>query len=355
MAFIRTAPGLALALLLLAPALANEPPAPAATPAAPGATPAATPDAEARQPQRIGRSIALVRRQAERQGVPADLAQAVMMAESDGDPTRKGPTGEIGLMGLRLATAMMLGFRGDQAELFDPALNASYGVAHLAQAWRIAGGDPCRAYVKYRTHYGEERVGGRHGAACGRLRTTLAGIGSPLAAQLAGAGKPDEARPVAEARPAAEPKPAEETRPVAEAKPAPEAKPVAETKPAETKPVAEARAEPAGTPVVTGTVDHPLPPARPKLLAALARPEPPARRAAPPARAAATVKPAARTAKAEAKPAKPDAKTAKPEAKPAKAEAKKGGVTVAAKTSPGDRQALSCKGRTCKVTRAAKR
>jgi hypothetical protein len=306
LSLFRSAAALSAALLLMpAGALANDPvPAPAS---------AAAPASEIRPPQRLGRSIALVRRQAERHGVPADLAQAVMMAESEGDPTRTGATGEFGLMGLRLSTAMMLGFRGDGAELLDPALNASYGVAHLAQAWRIAEGDPCRAYVKYRTHYGEERLAGRHGQPCLRLRTALSAMSSPLAERVAAGAPPAEAKTVAAV---------------------PEAKP-AEPRPAEPKPAVEAKApavEPKAEPAVTGAVavDHPLPPTRPRALAA-SRPAPKAKVAA---RQVSRGKAATRAA------AKASGKAAS-------------GVSVVAKAGARGRATMTCQGKTCTLTRAA--
>ena len=55
--------------------------------------------------------------------------------------------GEIGLMQVRPETAALLGFRGDLAELARPEVNIHYGVAYLAEAWRLANGDLCRALM----------------------------------------------------------------------------------------------------------------------------------------------------------------------------------------------------------------
>jgi hypothetical protein len=300
----------------------------------------------------------LVRRQAEQLGVPPDLAQAVMVAESGGDPTRIGPNGEVGLMQLRLATAMMLGFRGTAEDLYDPALNASYGVAHLAQAWRIAGGDVCRTYVKFRAHYGEERLA-RFAEGCGRLRQTLAGMSSPLAAQAAGAPtKPDDRTAEAKASDAkastetktadakaADPKPAEakaaEAKPVETKAEEPKAKPVetAAVPPApETKPAPVVEAKPDVT--ATASVAHPAPPARPAALVAARAPAPRMRAAAKVAKPVAKAAPAAKSA------AKPDAK---PEAK---LKPEPAGVTLVAKTRTGGRTALTCQGRSCTLKKA---
>jgi hypothetical protein len=240
-----------------------------------------------------------VRRQAERLGLPPDLAQAVMMAESEGDATRMGPSGEVGLMQVRLATAMMLGFRGHQAELLDPALNVGYGVAHLAQAWRIAGGDPCRTYAKYRTHYGEERVE-RFADACGRLQRALAAMNSPLVAPV----------PIQQAA-APEPKAAEAPAP----------------KPVEPAPVAAAP-----VPAQAQAVAHPLPPVRPIRLAAAPKPRPAAK--------------AKRVVRRAERPA-PEAEGragAEPEAT--------GGVTLVARTRGSSRSALTCSDKGCKIEKA---
>jgi hypothetical protein len=310
-----------------ASALALDPIPPAGA-AAPPAGEAAPVDPKA---HKLGRSISLVRRHAERHGVPPDLAQAVMMLESGGDPTRTGPMGEVGLMQVRLATAMMLGFRGDQAELFDPALNATYGVAHLAQAWRIAGGDACRTLVKYRSHYGEERSA-RFPGACARLGRTLAAMNSPLAGQTAlaqVAAKPEEAKPAPAARVAEAP---------AEAKPV-ETSSVAEVKPAPMPASTEIKAAPAAEPPAGVAVTHPAPPARPTSLAAAAP--------APKTRAAAKAEPkskpkAAKAAKAE----KPDTTTT----------GSTKGVTLVAKTRSGGsgKAALTCTAKTCTLERGGK-
>jgi soluble lytic murein transglycosylase-like protein len=261
--------------------------------------------------------------------------------------------GEVGLMGVRLATAMMLGFRGDQAELFDPALNATYGVAHLAQAWRIAGGDVCRTLVKYRSHYGEERSA-RFPGACANLGRTLAAMNSPLAGQTALAQAPaaDEARRAAEARRVHEAKKAD-AKPE-EAKPAPAAQaaePAGEAKPVETAPVAEAK--PAPPPVaaeikaaptvdapVAVAVAHPAPPARPAVLAALA-PLAKSRTVAKP-----RSKPEAETGSAKAKTDKPTVMTT----------GSTKGVTLVAKTRSGGsgKTALTCTAKNCTLERGPK-
>ncbi|ACK49486.1 Lytic transglycosylase catalytic [Methylocella silvestris BL2] len=124
----------------------------------------------------------LLRREAEKTGLPSDIADAVVSIESGYDPSVIGGVGEIGLMQVRPETAAMLGFRGDSAELAQPEVNIRYGVAYLAEAWRLAGGDLCRALMKYRAGHGEEQMSALSIIYCGRARAHLAAIGSPFAA-----------------------------------------------------------------------------------------------------------------------------------------------------------------------------
>lgn len=123
----------------------------------------------------------MVRRAAQEHGAPADLADAVAQIESGYDPRVVGTVGEVGLMQVRPQTASMLGFRGSAADLAKPEANVRYGVRYLAKAWRLAGGDVCRALAKYRAGHGSERISPLSQTYCRRARTHLASIGSPLA------------------------------------------------------------------------------------------------------------------------------------------------------------------------------
>lgn len=136
----------------------------------------------ASRPKGRERYLALIAREAARQGVPADLADAVAQIESGYDPSAVGSVGELGLMQVRPGTAALLGHKGPAADLLDPAVGARLGVAYLAGAWRLAGGDLCRALVKYRAGHGEERVSARSADYCLRAHRHLAAIRSPLAA-----------------------------------------------------------------------------------------------------------------------------------------------------------------------------
>lgn len=123
----------------------------------------------------------LLRREAEKKGLPPEIAEAVTAVESGYDPGARGAAGEVGLMQVRPETAAMLGFRGDSAELARPEINIHYGVTYLSEAWRLAGGDLCRALMKYRAGHGEEAMTPLSILYCGRARAHLAAAGSPYA------------------------------------------------------------------------------------------------------------------------------------------------------------------------------
>ena len=114
-------------------------------------------------------------------GLPPEVADAVMRVESGYDRDAVGGVGERGLMQILPSTAAMLGFRGTADELAEPATNIRLGIRYLAGAWRLAGGDLCRALMKYRAGHGEERMSALSVVYCRRARAHLAVLGSPLA------------------------------------------------------------------------------------------------------------------------------------------------------------------------------
>ena len=130
-----------------------------------------------------GRSLYLagITREARRQGLPPEIADAVAGVESAYDPNAVGGAGEVGLMQVMPSTAAMLGFRGTRAALFEPETNIRLGVTYLAQAWRLTGGQLCETLMKYRAGHGEVRFSQRSVDYCLRARLHLASIGSPLA------------------------------------------------------------------------------------------------------------------------------------------------------------------------------
>ena len=141
------------------------------------------PPAPAVQPNSSERSAirALIEQETLKTNLPADIAEAVVFVESSFDASTIGRVGEIGLMQVRPGTAAMLGFRGSTAELAQPEINIHYGVTYLSQAWSLAGGDLCRALMKYRAGHGEEVMSPLSVTYCNRARSRLAAMGSPYA------------------------------------------------------------------------------------------------------------------------------------------------------------------------------
>ena len=124
---------------------------------------------------------ALLDKEVQNTGLPADIADAVVHVESDYNPSTIGRVGEIGLMQVRPETAAMLGFRGSNEDLARPEINVHYGVIYLSKAWRLANGDLCRALMKYRAGHGEETMSPLSVEYCRRARNHLAALGSPFA------------------------------------------------------------------------------------------------------------------------------------------------------------------------------
>lgn len=125
--------------------------------------------------------LPVINREAQRRGLPPALADAVATVESGYRTGAVGTVGEVGLMQVRPTTAAMLGYRGSLTGLFAPETNIEYGVAYLAEAWRITGGQLCETLMKYRAGHGETRMTQRSVEYCARARAHLASIGSPLA------------------------------------------------------------------------------------------------------------------------------------------------------------------------------
>lgn len=117
--------------------------------------------------------------EARARGLPPEIADAVMRVESGYNAGAVGGVGERGLMQVLPSTAAMLGFSGTAIELADPATNIGLGVRYLAGAWKLSGGDVCRALMKYRAGHREERMSALSVEYCRRAKAHLALLGSP--------------------------------------------------------------------------------------------------------------------------------------------------------------------------------
>ncbi|MGL5113725.1 MAG: lytic transglycosylase domain-containing protein [Beijerinckiaceae bacterium] len=132
----------------------------------------------------IARYREIAKAEAERQGLPPAIADAVMRVESNYNPGARGRDGEYGIMQVMPPTARMLGFSGPVEQLAEPETNIRLGVRYLAEAWRRGKGDICTAAMKYRAGHGESRFSALSVQYCVRVRQHLASIGYPVTGEV---------------------------------------------------------------------------------------------------------------------------------------------------------------------------
>ena len=117
---------------------------------------------------------ALVAAHAKANGVPVDLAHAVIFSESTYNAKARGAAGEIGLMQLRPATARMMGYSGSASGLYDPSTNIKYGMKYLGTAHKLAGGSTCGTILKYNAGHGARSMNPVSKAYCAKVTKLLA-------------------------------------------------------------------------------------------------------------------------------------------------------------------------------------
>jgi soluble lytic murein transglycosylase-like protein len=100
----------------------------------------------------------LIAKHARANGVPVELARAVVKHESGFNAGVTGQAGEIGLMQIKLQTARGMGYKGTAKGLYDPATNIRWGMRYLGQARKLAGGSECGALSRYNGGHGTKRM-----------------------------------------------------------------------------------------------------------------------------------------------------------------------------------------------------
>jgi soluble lytic murein transglycosylase-like protein len=95
---------------------------------------------------------ALVAQHAKAHGIPETLVHRIIKRESGYNPLASN-RGNFGLMQIRYATARGMGYRGAVSGLLDANTNLTYAVPYLANAYRVAGGNPDRAVALYAGGY----------------------------------------------------------------------------------------------------------------------------------------------------------------------------------------------------------
>lgn len=171
----------AASLILPSAVVRADPALPQTADAGAAAAPSSTISASASLPAAdVAAYRALIKSEARSTSLPWEIADAVMSVESGYNPGAIGTSGEIGLMQILPSTARVLGFSGTEADLAGPETNIHYGVAYLAEAWALAGGDLCTAVMKYRAGHGETRFSYRSVDYCLAVRAKLLARGYPV-------------------------------------------------------------------------------------------------------------------------------------------------------------------------------
>lgn len=106
-------------------------------------------------------------------GVPEDLALAVVQNESSFNPSATGAVGEIGLTQIRYTTAQGLGYTGSARDLYSPEINLAYGMAYLGEAYRRGGGTVCGTMMKYQAGLYATRETDSTRLACSRVAALM--------------------------------------------------------------------------------------------------------------------------------------------------------------------------------------
>ena len=100
----------------------------------------------------------IIAKHAKANGVPVELAMAVVEVESNYKPKARGRAGEIGLMQLLPRTARFIGYEGKMKHLYHPDTNIEYGMKYLGKAYRLGGGTTCGTILKYNAGHAAKKM-----------------------------------------------------------------------------------------------------------------------------------------------------------------------------------------------------
>jgi soluble lytic murein transglycosylase-like protein len=116
---------------------------------------------------------ATIAKYANQNGVPVELATAVVQIESNFNPKMRGSAGEIGLMQVKPATARTMGYTGSAKGLYDPDTNIRIGMKYLAMAQQLGGGPTCNTILKYNAGHAATRMNPISQRYCGKVLALL--------------------------------------------------------------------------------------------------------------------------------------------------------------------------------------
>ena len=115
----------------------------------------------------------LIVRYASENGLPYELADAVVRLESRYNAgARNGPN--MGLTQINFRTAQSLGYQGAAAGLLDAETNLRYGLKYLAKAYKLAGGDTCGTILRYQFGHRTQTMTAASRAYCTKVKLITA-------------------------------------------------------------------------------------------------------------------------------------------------------------------------------------
>ncbi len=133
---------------------------------------AAKNSAAAKEAQGSGYDTIIVKH-ASANGVPLNLARAVVRIESNFRANARGRAGEVGLMQIKPTTARSMGYGGSVKGLYHPETNIKYGMKYLGMAHKLGGGSVCGTILKYNAGHGARRMNNISAAYCGKVKRYL--------------------------------------------------------------------------------------------------------------------------------------------------------------------------------------
>jgi soluble lytic murein transglycosylase-like protein len=115
----------------------------------------------------------LVSKHARANGVPENLAAAVVSIESRFNPQARGGSA-LGLMQIKYDTARAMGYAGGVTALMAPDTNLHFGMKVLADAYKASHGDLCMTLARYQSGHRVTHASAANRAYCARARTFMA-------------------------------------------------------------------------------------------------------------------------------------------------------------------------------------
>ena len=112
----------------------------------------------------------IIMKHATANGVPVNLARAIIRIESNYRVNARGRAGEVGLMQIKPSTARAMGYSGSVKGLYHPETNIKYGMKYLGMAQKLGGGSVCGTVLKYNAGHGAKRMNRISAAYCGKLK-----------------------------------------------------------------------------------------------------------------------------------------------------------------------------------------